>query len=253
MPKFFVKNEQIKENQIEILGEDVNHIVNVLRLQKHDKIVVANLESAVSYKAEILELHKEKVICQIIEKIEETTESNVNVTIFQGLPKADKMEYIIQKTTELGVKKLIPVSMKRCIVKLDEKDKTKKIARWQKIAEVASKQSQRDMIPEIGNIENLKQVCEKIKDFEIFLVAYENEENVTLKRELLELKKRKVKEQIENINIAILIGPEGGLEEEEVHNLKELGAKVVSLGKRILRTETAPLAMLSNIMYELEE
>ena len=247
MPKFFVKNEQIKENQIEILGEDVNHIVNVLRLQKHDKIVVANLESAVSYKAEILELHKEKVICQIIEKIEETTESNVNVTIFQGLPKADKMELIIQKGTELGATKFIPVSFKRSIVKLSGKDESKKIDRWQKIAEVASKQSMRDMIPEVTTVMSVKELVKCIPEYDVFLLAYEMEKETYIKSILKNLDKK------DRYKIAVAIGPEGGIDEEEVKMLKNAGAKVISLGNRILRTETVALQVSSIIMYELEE
>ena len=254
MPKFFVKNNQIKNELIEIQGEDVNHISNVLRLQKEDIITITDKETSNSYNTQILELSKEKVICQIIEKIQDTTESKVKVTIFQGLPKADKMELIIQKTTELGVNKIAPVFMKRCIVKLEGKDSIKKIERWRKIAEVASKQSGRDIIPTIENVENIKKVCEYIKDFDLFLVAYENEEENSLKNELTNFKAKITKGNEESIEykIGILIGPEGGIDIDEINILKEAGAKIVSLGKRILRTETAPIAMLSNIIYELE-
>lgn len=252
MAKFFVKEEQIQQDQVKIQGEDVNHIVNVLRLKKKDDIIINNTDTGVSYYTEIVEINKENVICKIKEEIEETTESNIHVTIFQGLPKADKMEYIIQKTTELGVKEIIPISMKRCIVKLDEKDKVKKIQRWQKIAEVASKQSQRDHIPNIQEPKIIQDVCDQINKFDIFLVAYENEENISLKNELKKQKEQRNINKKDIIKIGILIGPEGGIDIDEIEKLKESGAKIVSLGKRILRTETAPLAMLSNILYELE-
>ena len=254
MPKFFVENSQIKNELIEIQGEDVNHISNVLRLQKEDIITITDKDTSNSYNTYIVELNKEKVICKIIEKIEDTTESKVRVTIFQGLPKADKMELIIQKTTELGVNKIVPVSMKRCIVKLEGKDSIKKIERWRKIAEVASKQSGRDVIPNIENVENIKKVCENIKYFDLFLVAYENEKENSLKNELTNFKINlsKEKEECVEYKIGILIGPEGGIDIEEINLLKEAGAKTVSLGKRILRTETAPITMLSNIIYELE-
>lgn len=244
MPKFFVANNQIKDNIIEIIGDDVNHIVNVLRLSKKDEITITDKEYNVSYNSEIEELSKESVICKILNKIEDTTEINIDVTIFQGIPKAEKMEYIIQKTTELGVKRIIPVSMRRCIVKLEGKDEKKKIERWQKIAEVAAKQSGRDVIPKIENVLNVKEVVDKIKESEVFLIAYENEKETSLKEVLKNNKNIK--------RISILVGPEGGLEENEIEILKQAGAKTITLGKRILRTETAPIAMLSNIIYEYE-
>lgn len=245
MQKFFVENNQIKNDFVEIVGEDVNHIVNVLRLQKQDEIIICNKEKKRSYQTKILEIEKEKVICQIINQIKQTTESNVHVTIFQGLPKADKMEYIIQKSTELGVEKIVPVSMTRSIVKIIGKDENKKRERWQKIAEVAAKQSKRDMIPEIKNIQTISQIADEINNFDLFLVAYEDEKEITLKSVLQRI------EDKNSINIGIVIGPEGGIEVKEVQELQQKGAKVITLGKRILRTETASLCVLSNIMYEL--
>lgn len=248
MQKFFVETNQIKEEKIEIIGEDVNHIANVLRLQKEDEIIICNKDENISYQAGIIKIEKDKVTCEIIEKIEETTESNIHVTIFQGLPKADKMEYIIQKSTELGVRKIIPVAMTRSIVKLNGKDAIKKIERWNKIAEVAAKQSKRDIIPEVGMIQGIHQVAEKINEFDIFLIAYENEKEVTLKSVL-----RTIKLEQNNVKIGIVIGPEGGIEPKEVEELQEKGAQIITLGNRILRTETASLCILSNIMYELEK
>ena len=156
------------------------------------------------------------------------------------------MELIIQKTTELGINKIIPVDMIRCVVKLDEKDIRKKTERWQKIAEGAAKQSKRDIIPKIENKLKLKEVTNKIKEYDIFIVAYEEEEAQTLKQVLKKLENKN------NYKIGILIGPEGGIDLKEIENLKENGAIIVTLGKRILRTETAPITMVSNILYELE-
>lgn len=246
MYKFFVSNNQIKDKKIAIIGEDVNHIKNVLRLNIDEKIIICNKDTAKSYIASISNISKEEIICSIIEENSSTTESNVNIDLFQGLPKSDKMEYIIQKTTELGVKHIYPVALERCVVKIDQKDENKKILRWQKIAESAAKQSKRDFIPTVENIINLENICKNISKYDIILLAYENEESNTIKQELQKIDKR------ENTNIGVVIGPEGGFTEKEVDALMSAGAKCVTLGKRILRTETAPIVMLSDIVYEFE-
>ena len=250
MPKFFVKEEQIQENQIIILGQDVNHIKKVLRAKIGDELQICHSQNGENFLCEIDNLEEEKIICQIKEKIQEQVESNIEVTIFQGLPKADKMEYIIQKSVELGVYDITPVEMKRCVVKLNEKDKSKKIERWQKISEVAAKQCGRDIIPQINNIINIKNICNLIQEYDMVLVAYENEEKNTLKEQLENIKKQNNSKS--KVKIGIIIGPEGGLEEKDVETLKENGAKVITLGRRILRTETVALNVLSIIMYELE-
>lgn len=157
------------------------------------------------------------------------------------------MELIIQKGTELGVSEFIPVALKRSIVKISGKDEIKKIDRWNKIAEVAAKQCGRDLVPLVRSVENIKNICNQIKEYDIVLLAYELEEKNYIKDELQKLKHKK-----ENYKIAVIIGPEGGLEQEEVDYLSENGAKVISLGKRILRTETVALQVSSIIMYELE-
>lgn len=250
MPKFFVKEEQIQENQIIILGQDVNHIKKVLRAKIGDELQICNSQNGENFLCEIDNLEEKKIICQIKEKIQEQVESNIEVTIFQGLPKADKMEYIIQKSVELGVYDITPVEMKRCVVKLNEKDESKKIERWQKISEVAAKQCGRDIIPQINNIINIKNICNLIQEYDMVLVAYENEEKNTLKEQLENIKKQNNSKS--KVKIGIIIGPEGGLEEKDVETLKENGAKVITLGRRILRTETVALNVLSIIMYELE-
>lgn len=246
MQKFFVEGNQIENNIIYIQGTDVNHISNVLRLDKKEKIQICNKNTLENYIVEIEEIQKEKIITNIVEKLQTTVEPNVEIHLYQGLPKADKMELIIQKTTELGIYKIIPIDMTRCVVKLDEKDTKKKIERWQKIAEGAAKQSKRDIIPKIENKVKLKDLTDKIKEYDIFIVAYEEETTKTLKQVLKKLENKN------NYKIGILIGPEGGIDSKEIEILKENGAVITTLGKRILRTETAPIAMVSNILYELE-
>ena len=246
MRKFFIKGNQIKNNQIEIIGADVNHIKNVLRLSEKEKIKICDSENQVNYICEISEITKENVKCEILEKAENEAEGNVELHIYQGLPKADKLELIIQKGTELGVTEFIPVALKRSIVKIDGKDEQKKNERWQKIAEVAAKQSGRDCIPKIEHVKTLQDVCSKIAEYDLVLIAYELEEKKYIKNEL------KALEQKENYKIAVVIGPEGGLEEIEVKKLEQSGGKVITLGKRILRTETVALQVASIIMYELE-
>ena len=246
MPKFFVQNNQIKNGIISITGDDVNHIVNVLRLKKQDNIYVCDKDKQITYDTKIVQVQKEEVKCEILNRIEQNGESNIWVTIFQGLPKADKMEYIIQKTTELGVKQIIPVNMKRCVVKLNEKDVTKKIDRWNKIAQVAAKQCGRSFIPDVKNPINIDDLCNMVDDFDFIIVAYENEKDTSLKEILKNIKSKSI------LKIGVVIGPEGGLEEDDVIKLEKKGAKIITLGNRILRTETAPVVILSNIMYELE-
>ena len=247
MYRFYVSKEQITDDKVYIDGTDVNHIKNVLRLKIDDCIQVCNSDTGNNYKAQIVSVEKSNIKCSIIEKLNSTVESNVYIHILQGLPKADKMELIIQKCTELGVQEITPVNMERSIVKLNPKDETKKIQRWQKIAEVAAKQSGRDKITQINNIVRFKDIFNVLKDYDTFLVAYEKEKENTLKKELIKLK------EVTSPKIAVLIGPEGGIDDEEIKVLKMNNTKIITLGKRILRTETAPLAISSIIQYELEK
>lgn len=249
MPKFFIKQEQIKNEKIEIIGKDVNHIKKVLRQKIGEQIIICNTSTSQDYECEIEQIEENKIICSIKKEIESNSESPIKVTIFQGLPKADKMELVIQKSVELGVFDITPLEMKRCVVKLTEKDKNKKVERWQKIAEVAAKQCGRNQIPKINDVISIKNICQIVENYDIVLVAYEKEEENTLKQELQNLKQ--INKQ--DLKIAVVIGPEGGIEEQEVELLKENGAKIITLGKRILRTETVALNVLSIILYELEE
>ena len=225
MPRFFVKKEQVKKTTIEILGEDIKHIKNVLRKQIGEDIEICDKDTKKSYICESEKIEEKSILTKIIEELQ-SNDNKIEVDIYQGLPKADKMELIIQKSVELGVNAIIPVEMKRCVVKIATKDEMKKIPRWQKIAQLINK-------------------------YDSVLVAYENEKENTIKQELLKLKQYKKPEQ--KIKIGVVIGPEGGLEEKDVELLKQKGAKIVTLGNRILRTETVALNILSVITYELEQ
>lgn len=248
MPKFFITNKNILDNnKISIKDEDFNHIKNVLRKNIDDELNICNLDDNKNYLCKITKIEDGQILMKIEKELESNSESNIDVTIYQGLPKAEKMELIIQKSTELGAKEIVPTIMKRCVVKVDDKDKIKKIARWQKISEVAAKQSGRDKITNIEKFENINNICENIKIYDAVLLAYEDERNNSIKTEIQKLKSLNK----DKLKLAIVIGPEGGLDIEEVKVLKENGAKVITLGKRILRTETVSLTMLSILMYEL--
>ena len=248
MPKFFVNSEQINNNEIKIIGNDVNHIKNVLRLSINDKIKICDKDEHVNYNCRISNIDNEYVITQIIDEEKSNVETKTQIHVFQGLPKGDKLEFIIEKLTEIGVKELTPVPMKRSVVKLQEKDNQKKMVRWNKIAEVAAKQSGRDEILKINDVINYKNIFNYLKDYDIVLLAYEKEEKLTLKKALSKLDKTK-----EN-KVAVLIGPEGGFDDIEIEQAKQNSlVNIVTLGKRILRTETAPLVISSNILYELED
>lgn len=240
MHNFFIEENQLNKD-IRIHGTDVNHIKNVLRLQPADKICVHIKNSTDKYICELAELTESEIICNIIEKLTENKESDIYINIVQALPKSDKMELIIQKCTELGVREFTPLALNRCIVKINPKDEQKKIARWQNIAEVAAKQCSRDIIPQVNNIYSINNINELLKDYDLVIIAYENEELNTLKNAITQKAKK----------IAIIIGPEGGIEEKEVEKLEQYGYKSVTLGKRILRTETVAIVLSSIMLYTL--
>lgn len=245
MSTFYIKNNQIEENKVIIQGEDVNHIKNVLRYQNGDKLEVCN-EGGTRFYTKISDMNQNEIILDILEISNDTTEPNVNVVLFQGLPKADKMELIVQKCTELGVSSIVPVIMDRVIVKLDEKSEGKKIERWQKIAKEAATQSGRQRIPYVEKAINLKNSIEKLSKYDIVIVPYECERENTIKALLTNIDTN-VK------NVAVVIGPEGGFSENDINILKGLdNIKLVSLGKRILRTETAGIATIAMLLYEYE-
>lgn len=246
MYRFFVEPSQIKDNQICISGSDVNHIKNVLRMKLKEEILISSGEDK-EYTCYIEGIGEEEILAHIMYVQEAGYELSSKIYLFQGLPKSDKMELIIQKAVELGVHQVIPVASKRAVVKLDKKKEEKKIARWQAISESAAKQSKRMYVPEVTNVMSFQQAVDYAKDLDIVLFPYELSEGM-----------KKTKEIIGKINpgqsIGIFIGPEGGFEESEVELAKETAdAQVITLGKRILRTETAGLTVLSILMYTLEE
>ena len=203
MPKFFVENENIKENKIYIV-EDYNHIKNVLRKNIGDELEVCNKSTGENYLCSIKSILDNKIECEVCKKTDSKAESDLKITVFQGLPKQEKMELVIQKCIELGAYEFVPLEMKNCVVKLKEKDRLKKIERWQKIAEVAAKQCGRDIIPKVNKVCNVNELASQINEFDSVIVAYENEEEYSIKDEIDKLKSK------DNISkIAIVIGPEG--------------------------------------------
>ncbi|AFS78830.1 ribosomal RNA small subunit methyltransferase E [Gottschalkia acidurici 9a] len=242
MHRFFVEIENIKEDYIEINDEDVKHIKNVLRLEVGDTISICDKQET-DYICNISEINKNNITCMVIDKFKSKGEPPIDIVLYQGLPKSDKMELIVQKSTELGVKKIVPVMTNRTIVKIqDRKKEDKKLERWTRIAEEASKQSKRGMIPEISNIVTFKEMLDIFKGEETVIVPYESEENIGIKQVLKNCNSKKIN---------ILIGPEGGFEDEEIESLKSINCNIVTLGPRILRTETAGFTTSAIVLYEL--
>ncbi|MGN0352615.1 MAG: 16S rRNA (uracil(1498)-N(3))-methyltransferase [Roseburia sp.] len=243
MYQFFVEDSQIQDTFVLIEGTDVNHIKNVLRMKPGEKIRVSN-QSGTDYFCQIVEAQEAFVRAEILEKDEKGTELQNKIYLFQGLPKNDKMELIIQKAVELGVYEVIPVAMKNCVVKLDVKKAENKVKRWQGIAESAAKQSKRSLIPNVLAPMSYREAISYAKEMDVKLVPYENERGM-----------KATKEAIRSIqtgeSIAVFIGPEGGFAPEEIELVKD-EMKLISLGKRILRTETAGMTALSILVYELE-
>lgn len=247
MYQFFVEPHQINidDKSVIIRGGDVNHIKNVLRMKPGEEMTVSNGMDGKEYLCKIQSLDEEQVICELCEVREDSAELPAKVYLFQGLPKGDKMEMIIQKAVELGVYQVIPVATKRCVVKLDDKKAKSKIARWQGIAEAAAKQSKRGIIPQVGEVMSFKNALKEAAEMDIRIIPYELAEGMDQTKKIMEALQP-------GQNIAIFIGPEGGFEESEIQEALALGIQPVTLGKRILRTETAGMTVLSWIMYQLE-
>lgn len=244
MYHFFVPPEQVGDDEIRITGSDVNHIGNVLRMRPGEKICVSDGQNA-DYYCIIDQITPEQVTARIVNRSEESRELPSRIWLFQGLPKGDKMELIIQKAVELGVYAVIPVAMKRSVVKLDEKKAAVKKKRWEAVSESAAKQSGRQMVPLIGEVTDLKGALKLAADMERKLLPYENETG-------MEGARRSIESCGPGEEIAVLIGPEGGFEPEEAAQAQNAGFAPISLGKRILRTETAGLCVLSVLMFQLE-
>ena len=245
MYQFFVEPSQIQGTRVIITGNDVNHIKNVLRMQPGEEIAVSNGEDGKEYRCGIEELYEDEIVCTLRFVKEDGVELSSKIYLFQGLPKADKMELIVQKAVELGIYEIIPVSTKRAVVKLDEKKAKSKIARWQTISEAAAKQSKRRIVPQIHTVMSFKEAVAYAKDMQIKLIPYELAEGMEKTREIIGSLKP-------GEEIAIFIGPEGGFEENEIQTALDNGIEPITLGKRILRTETAGFTILSWIMYQLE-
>lgn len=245
MYRFFVDESQITEESVVITGSDVNHIKNVLRMKIGEEILVSNGNDR-EYTCALSEIEEDQVVATIQDIDGPARELPIKVTLFQALPKGDKMETIIQKMVELGVYEVVPVSTKRCIVKLDDKKAEAKTKRWNAISESAAKQSKRGIIPQVLKPITYKQALEQAKKMDMVLIPYEEAENMEKTREIISTIKPEM-------SIGVFIGPEGGFASEEVESAIEMGAKDITLGKRILRTETAGMALMSVLMFAMEE
>ena len=245
MHHFFVSPNQIDDKYVTITGGDVNHIKNVLRMKVNEELLISNGQDK-DYYCKIEAISDDEIKALILDEEFEGTELPTELYLFQGLPKSDKMELIIQKAVELGVKEIIPVATKRCVVKLDDKKEASKIKRWQAISESAAKQSRRTIIPEISSVMSFKEAINRAKKFELGIIPYENFKDMKETKEVLSKVQKGIK-------IGIFIGPEGGFEESEVQYALDNGIHPISLGKRILRTETAGLAIVSVLMFQLED
>lgn len=244
MYQFFVEDAQISATDVVIEGSDVNHIKNVLRMKCGEKIRISSATGR-NFFCTVSEIANDFVRADILEELEDNTELPNKIYLFQGLPKSDKMELIIQKAVELGVHEIIPVAMKNCVAKLEDKKAASKIARWQEIAKSAAKQSKRSLIPTVQMPLSYKLAVQQAKDLDVVLVPYENERGMQATREVIASIQP-------GQTVGIFIGPEGGFDSAEIEFVKE-DAHLISLGNRILRTETAGLATLAMLIYQLEQ
>lgn len=244
MYQFFVNPENIQGKRIVIDGTDVNHIKNVLRMQPGEEISVSNGIDGREYRCGIVSLG-DTIECELRFIKEDSVELPSKIYLFQGLPKSDKMELIIQKAVELGAYEIVPVAMSRCVVKLDAKKAASKVARWNEIARAAAKQSKRAIVPTVHDVVTLKEAICLAEDFDVLFTPYEMAEGMQATRDMMENIKP-------GQRIGFFIGPEGGIADEELALLTEAKAAPVTLGKRILRTETAGMTVLSWLVYLLE-
>ncbi len=243
MFQFFVAPEQIGEKEAFVTGSDVNHIRNVLRMKPGEQMRISDQQGR-DVLCEISQADGEKITLKILKSCE-GTEPPVKITLFQALPKGDKMELVIQKAVELGVSEIIPVAMRNCVVKLDKKRAENKCIRWQAIAESAAKQSKRSIIPRVGPVHTFEEAAEYVRTMDVRLLPYEQERGMAHTRKVLgNLEK--------GASIGIFIGPEGGFASGEIEMVKD-DMEIISLGNRILRTETAGMAVLAMLVYEMED
>lgn len=244
MHHFFVTPEQVKEDNIWIEGSDVNHIKNVLRMKIGEELQISDGNNK-QYLCEIVSMTSDEICVSVKEELSTDTELPSKIYLFQGLPKSDKMEFIVQKAVELGAYEIIPVETKRAVVKLDDKKATKKVERWNSIAEGGAKQSGRNVVPKVKPVMTYKDAFQYAKELDVVLIPYELAEGMEETRQI-------IADICPGQSVGIFIGPEGGFETSEVEYALAQGAKAITLGKRILRTETAGLTTLSILMYHLE-
>lgn len=244
MHHFFTDPQNVYEKEVIITGNDVNHMKNVLRIKPGELVKISD-GNGTEYECSVNRYESENAILNILNSFKSNSELSSKIYLFQGLPKSDKMELIIQKAAELGAYKVIPVTTKRAVVKLDPKKAAKKVERWNAISLSAAKQSGRSMIPEVEQVMSFSEALQYAKQMDLILFPYELAEGMSVTKEIISTIKP-------NQKIGVFIGPEGGFEEEEVRKAEEIGAHPITLGKRILRTETAGLAVLSILMYQLE-
>ncbi len=245
MNHFFTAPDHIDGEKIYIEGSDVRHMRDVLRMCAGDELLISDGEGT-DYVCEISVISEAQITCRIISRESSGTEPSVKFYLFQGLPKADKLEHVIQKSVELGVYRIIPTQTARSVVKYDDKKKQAKRERWQKIAESAAKQSRRGIIPEVCGITSFEEALKTAESLDMVLIPYENFKDMKSTKEIISSIRP-------GMNVGIFVGPEGGFETAEVDKAVKAGAKCISLGSRILRTETAPLMLLSVLMYETEK
>lgn len=244
MQHFFVTTDQVEQPYIYIEGSDVNHMKNVLRMKIGEQLSVSDGDNC-SYRCQIESYQEARAILKIQEAKAVDTELVSKLYLFQGLPKGDKMELVVQKAVELGVYEVIPVTMKRCVVKLDERKAQKKATRWNEVAKSAAKQAGRGIVPKVREVMDFAQALKAANDLDVVLLPYELAEGMEHTRRVIGAVKP-------GQTVGIFIGPEGGFEKEEVLQIKGAGAQEITLGRRILRTETAGFAVLSILMYHLE-
>lgn len=243
MQRYFVNKEQFSDNQVIITGDDVHHISKVLRGNIGDKIICANGEGY-DVDAEIVSIDSKRVVCRIVNTLVDSREPKIELILAQALPKADKMDLIIQKGTEIGVTTFLPFTSERTIVQLNDKKEQKRVERWEKIAKEAAEQAHRSRVPKILPITTIKELLNNL-DTVLPLIAYEKEDTNSLSKVLTK--------GLSDKKILLIIGPEGGFTEKEIRIAEEKGAIPISLGKRILRTETAGIVGAANIIYQLDE
>jgi 16S rRNA (uracil1498-N3)-methyltransferase len=246
MHRFMVYPQNINNDCIIIEGEDLKHLSQVLRLKEGDLISVFD-GNGTEYQARLTSIHRKYAEAKIISSFISQTEPRIHLTLFQGLPKGHKMDFIVQKAVELGIYKIIPVITERTVIKLNNKDRIKKTERWRKIAIEAAKQCGRAYVPEVCAPVSFDEALLKRDEFDAFILLYENEQKKCLKELLKCYNINKIR------NLAIFIGSEGGFSDREVEKCVHSCYDVAGLGKRILRTETASISVISIIMYEMGE